>query len=165
MDSTQDPQARPAQQLIEGREAWRQAVRELLLDPGAQWCMYSADYEDWPLDESAVVQALRRWALPRRRLCVRLLARDYSRLLASCSRFVTWREDFAHLLECRELPPGIEAPSEGLWLREHALVALPAQRERRALRQDGREAQASLQFFDQAWELAEPGFAPRALGL
>jgi hypothetical protein len=165
MESTQDPEAQPAQQVIEGRLAWRQALRELLLDPGAQWCMYSADYEDWPLDESEVVQALRRWALPRRRPCVRLLARDYSRLLNTCSRFVAWREDFAHLLECRELPTGIDAPSEGLWLREHALVALPAQRERRALRQGAREAQASLQLFDQAWELSEPGFAPRALGL
>ncbi len=166
MDATQDGAAQSeAAPVIEGRLAWQQALRELLLDPGAQLCMYSDDYAEWPLDESALVQGLARWALPRRRPCMRMLARDYSRLLAGNSRFVRWREEFSHVIQCRELSPGIESPPEGLWLHERALVALPAQRERRALLQAGRDAQASLQMFEQAWDLAEPGFVPRALGL
>ena len=163
MDPGQEAGA--AAQAIEGRLAWRQALRDLLLDPGAQVCLYSEDYADWPLDEAGVVEALTRWALPRRRPCMRMLARDYSKLLAASARFVRWRGDFAHILECREIPPEIEAPAEGLWLRERALVALPAQRERRALLQAGRDCQASLQVFEQAWDLGEPGFVPRALGL
>ena len=165
MDPTQDSAAQPREQVVDGRLAWQQALRELLLDPGAQLCMYSDDYAEWPLDESALVQGLARWALPRRRPCMRMLARDYSKLLAGNSRFVRWREEFSHVIECRELSPEIEAPPEGLWLHERALVALPAQRERRALLQAGRDCQASLQMFEQAWDLAEPGFVPRALGL
>jgi hypothetical protein len=165
MDATQDSAAQTEARLIEGRLAWQQALRELLLDAGAQLCMYSDDYAEWPLDESALVQGLARWALPRRRPCMRMLARDYSKLLAGNSRFVRWREEFSHVIQCRELSPDIESPPEGLWLRERALVALPAQRERRALLQAARDAQASLQMFEQAWDLAEPGFVPRALGL
>jgi hypothetical protein len=165
MDATQDSAAQPEARIIEGRLAWHQALRELLLDPGAQVCMYSDDYAEWPLDESVLVQGLARWALPRRRPCMRMLARDYSKLLAGNSRFVRWREAFSHVIQCRELSSGIEPPPEGLWLGERALVALPAQRERRALLQAGRDCQGSLQMFEQAWDLAEPGFAPRALGL
>lgn len=151
--------------ILQGRAAWQQALREFLRDPGPQWSMYSEDYSDWPLGEPAVVEALRAWALPRRRPCVRMLARSYERLMQECPRFVRWRTEFGHLLECRELAADLPAPSEGLWLRDNGLLALPAQRERRAVRTTEASWQASLLGFEQAWDLAEPGFAPTALGL
>lgn len=155
----------PVGDLVLGRLAWQAALRELLLDPGPEWCMYSDDYADWPLGEAAVVEALRGWATGRRQPCVRMLAGSYARLFQECPRFVRWRMDFGHLLECRELPPGIAAPAEGLWLRERGLLALPAQRERRAVRIREASWQSSMLAFEQVWNLAEPGFAPTTLGL
>ncbi len=150
---------------IEGRQAWLQALREGLFDPGAGFSMYSDGFDGWPLGEPEVVRALREWALPRRRGCARMLARSYAGLMREAPRFVQWRLDFGHVIECRELPPDIAAPSEGLWLRERGVLALPAQRERRAVHVQQAAWQASLQAFEQAWDLAEPGFVPVALGL
>lgn len=165
MDEAEGDGAQEEARPIEGLVAWRQALRELLFDPGAELWMYSDDYEDWPLDEPEVVQALTRWALPRRRACAQMLARDYSKLMVNFSRFVQWRGDFSHIIECRELAPELEAPSEGLWVRGRAAVALPALRTRRATWVQGREWQASQHVFAQAWDLAEPGFVPRPPGL
>ena len=148
-----------------GRVAWQQALREGLGAPGAGFGMYSDHYEDWPLDEVDVVQGLRSWALARRRSCVRMLARSYRDFPRDFPRFARWRLDCGYVIECRELPPSIEAPSEGLWLRERAVLALPAQRQRRSLILRGARAQVSQEAFEQAWELAEPGFAPDVLGL
>lgn len=164
MEHTQaeDP---PSTGVIEGRLAWRQALRELLLDPGPELRLYSEDYADWPLGEPELIRALSAWALPRPRGCVRMLARDYSRLMVEAPRFVRWRSDFGHVVECRALGPDVAAPVEGIWLRDRALLALPAQRERRAVIARGASRLESGHAFDEAWDLAEPGFAASVLGL
>ena len=154
-----------ARRVLQGREAWQQALRDALLDPGVGWCMYSDDYRDWPLGEAAVVQALQQWAFGLRNPCVRVLARDYSAVVRDFPRFVRWRTDFGHVLECRELPAGIEAPPEGLWLQERGVLALTAQRNRRSVLTSGGAWRSSLEAFEQAWEVAEPGFVSRLLGL
>lgn len=164
MEHTQDASIGSAD-IVAGRLAWQQALREHLLDPGPLLNLYSDDYTDWPLGESALVRALTDWALPRRQPCVRMLARDYEQLRRDCPRFVRWRVDFGHVIECRVLDVNLPAPPEGLWLRDHGLIALPAQREHRAVRVREGAWQASLQAFEQAWDLAEPGFSPGSLGL
>ncbi len=154
-----------APQPLIGRAAWQQALRALLAEPGPECCLYSDRFEDWPLDEPAVVEALAAWALTRPRSCMRMLARGYADLCSRAPRFVRWRMDFGHVLECRELPAEVLAPPEGLWLRERALVALPAQNQRRARMLDPARRLATLQDFDQAWELGQAGFVPEILGL
>ena len=151
--------------VLEGRAAWQQALRDALREPGVECCMYSDDYRDWPLGEAAVVQALRQWGFGLRKPCVRILAKDYAVILRDFPGFVRWRTDFSHVLECREIPAGIEAPPEGLWLRETGVLALPAQHGRRSVLTRGAAWRASLEAFEQAWEVAEPGFVSRLLGL
>ncbi len=162
----QPPEAPAQQPVLVGRVAWQQALRDGLREPGAGFWMYSERYEDWPLDEPEVVQGLRAWALARRRSCVRMLARSYRDFPRDFPRFSRWRLECGYVVECRELPPAIEAPPEGLWLRgERAVLALPAQGQRRSLVLRGARWQVSSEPFEQAWDLAEPGFAPDVLGL
>lgn len=164
--NSEHPDASAQDPVLLGRSAWQQALREALREPGAGFCLYSQQYDDWPLDELDLVQGLRAWALARRSTCVRMLARSYRDFARDFPRFARWRRDCGYVVECRELPPAIEAPPEGLWLRgERGVLALPAQGPRRSLLLRGARWQVSLEAFDQAWDLAEPGFAPDVLGL
>jgi len=68
-------------------QGWREIV---LCDPG---------FEDWPLGERVVAQALNDWAKTGRKLT--LLAKNYDELLRRHARFVAWRRTWAHIVECR----------------------------------------------------------------
>ena len=148
-----------------GRQAWQQALREGLAAPGPAWCMYSPDYADWPLHEVAVVDALRAWAVGRRRPCVRMLGRDFDALIRFAPRFVAWRRQFGHLIECRALPETVAAPDECLLLDGRGWIAKPVQRGRAGLRCSARGWRLAGERFDAAWGDAHPAFAPDVVGL
>ncbi|OIQ91533.1 hypothetical protein GALL_265440 [mine drainage metagenome] len=148
-----------------GREAWQQALRERLADPGTSCCLYSADYADWPLHEAAVVAALEAWALTRRQPCLRMLARRYDGLIRTAPRFVDWRARFAHLIECRELPDGVDEPAEGLLLAHDGVVAKAVEHGRAGFICRGAAWLAATQRWDAAWERSHPAFAAYTLGL
>ncbi len=148
-----------------GREAWQQGLRALLADPGAACCLYSADYGDWPLGEVAVVEALDAWALTRRQPGWRMLARRYDGLARAAPRFVEWRTRFAHLIECRELPDGVDEPAEGVLLSGHGVIAKAVEHGRAALVCRGAAWLAAMQRWEAAWERSQPAFAAYTLGL
>lgn len=91
---------------IEGRRAFAQAVR-LALDCAADdrvraLCFADPDFIDWPLSEPGVLQALKRWAGPKRELL--MVAHHYDALALQHPRFVVWRRTWAHLIHCRAVP-------------------------------------------------------------
>lgn len=59
------------------------------------------DYAEWPLGEQAVVQALTRWAYAHRRLT--LLACRFDEVPRRHARWVAWRRDWGHVVECLAL--------------------------------------------------------------
>lgn len=102
----------------EGREPFRQAVRDALACAAAQgWhdiLLSDASFEDWPLGERAVVESLHAWARHGRRMT--LLARHYDDLSMRHPRFVQWRQTWSHRIEsrgCRQADP-LELPS-AIW--------------------------------------------------
>ena len=58
-----------------------------------------AGFEDWPLHERLVVESLQQWARPGRRFV--MVARSYDAVLRNQHRFVTWRRNWSHLIDCR----------------------------------------------------------------
>jgi hypothetical protein len=100
---------------IDGRRAFARGVR-LAIERAADdrvraLCFADPDFTDWPLSDPGVLQALSRWAGPKRELLI--LAHHYDELVLRHPRFVAWRRTWAHLLHCRaapELAPG-ELPS------------------------------------------------------
>lgn len=103
---------------FEGRDAFRQLVRDALACaaregwPELVFC--DADFADWPLGESEVVQQLHQWAGHRRRLTV--MAADFEVLARLHPRFVQWRVRWDHLVVARRLRTAHrdDAPS-ALW--------------------------------------------------
>lgn len=71
-------------------------------------------FEDWPLGERAVAQALNDWSRSGRKLT--MLAKSYDEVMRRHARFVAWRRTWAHLVDCRRnaLLPADEIPS-ALW--------------------------------------------------
>lgn len=86
------------------REGWREIV----------FC--DASFEDWPLGDRAVADALQRWSGHGRKFT--MVAKRYDELMRRHARFVTWRRTWAHIIDCRscsaadeaELPSAIWTP-------------------------------------------------------
>lgn len=93
--------------LIDSRASFCAALRwgfETALANGAR-CITCADpnFEDWPLDEAALLQSLTAWLrLPQRRLV--LLAAGYDTVPRRLPRFTGWRRDWAHAIQAWQAP-------------------------------------------------------------
>jgi hypothetical protein len=100
---------------FEGRAAFAELVRQAFAAAAAQgWreiVLCDASFEDWPLGERVVAQSLQEWSASGRKLT--MLAENYSELARRHARFVTWRQTWAHIVDCRRLASG-ELPSV-LW--------------------------------------------------
>ncbi len=95
----------PLHRLFTGREAFVDALRGAfgaIADHGCRevW-IADADYAGWPIGELAVIEQLTRWARPHRRLTV--LAHDFDAITRTKPRFVQWRREWSHVVECRQL--------------------------------------------------------------
>ena len=58
-----------------------------------------ANFEDWPLGERAVTSALGDWSRTGRKLT--MIARNYDAVTRTQPRFVSWRQTWSHIVECR----------------------------------------------------------------
>jgi hypothetical protein len=113
---------------FQGREEFRQLVRGALAaaarDGWRELILSDASFEDWPLGERSVVDALQAWSQAGRRMV--LLARRYDTVLRQHPRFVQWRARWSHIIEARacaaadplDLPSAIWAPQWVLERRE-----------------------------------------------
>src|SRR5205814_3557092 len=59
------------------------------------------DFADWPLNAPAVIMQLTQWAQPHRKLT--LIARHYDEMPRRHARWVEWRRQWSHVVECRAL--------------------------------------------------------------
>ncbi len=88
---------------FEGRVAFQQLVRDALRQAAAEgWreiVLCDPDFEDWPLGEREVIESLNAWAKTGRQW--RMLSSQYDGLMRRHARFVTWRQTWSHIIECR----------------------------------------------------------------
>ena len=93
--------------LIDSRASFCAALRwgfETAIANGAR-CITCADpnFEEWPLDDAALLQSLTAWLrLPQRRLV--LLAANYGTVPQRLPRFTSWRRDWAHAIQAWQPP-------------------------------------------------------------
>jgi hypothetical protein len=111
-----------------GPAEFAQRVRDMIstaADQRWQHMVWSdATFEDWPLRERAVVDALNTWAGPGRKLT--MLANRYQQVTLLHPRFVQWRGVWSHLVDCRvvkhlddgEMPSALVGPQWFLHRRD-----------------------------------------------
>jgi hypothetical protein len=89
--------------LITSRGEFHAAMREALADIAEVGCreifMSDADFTDWPLSDTALIVSLTLWARSHRKLT--LLAGQFDELARRHGRWVEWRREWSHLVECR----------------------------------------------------------------
>ena len=107
--------------LITTRAEFHDALRNSLGEIAATGCreiiMSDADFADWPLSEPAVIESLTRWAQKHRKLT--LLAQTFDEIARRHGRWVEWRRQWSHVVECRanieleaaQVPTVLLAPS------------------------------------------------------
>lgn len=89
--------------LITDRSQFDAALRSALGEAAAagarelRWC--DEDFAAWPIGERAVVEQLTRWAASSRRLTV--IARSFDEIARRHPRWVEWRRNWAHIVDCR----------------------------------------------------------------
>lgn len=120
MDSQQITALPPA--LVEGRFTGRTEFTELIRQVFAvaaiqgwrEIILCDPNFEDWPLGERVVAQALNDWSKTGRKFT--MLASNYDEVLRKHTRFVIWRRTWAHIVECRASAStaAVDVPS-ALW--------------------------------------------------
>ena len=150
---------------VQGRVAWRHAIRTLLAQPSGSISMYSPDYADWGLGDADLIAGLDTWAAGRSQLSVRMLGQRFDGLQREDPRFVQWRTRFAHVIACHALPEESADLQECLLLPEIGLLVIPSEKSRLAIYCSGARLRAAAHAFDQAWEHSAPTFSAYTVGL
>ena len=166
-DSTATPAELPTGRFT-GREAFEQTIRDALACAARQgWheiIVSDATFSDWPLRERAVVESLHAWARSGRRFV--MLATRFDEVQRYQARFVSWRQTWGHLIDCRQcssadpldFPSAIWSPG---WVMqrhdlERSVFVCDTQASRRV---------ALKQVLDEWGRNSSPGFASSTLGL
>lgn len=99
------PQEDAAAIAIDGRVAFqallRRAFDRLAQVHPREVVLVDATFGDWPLGERAVVERLEAWARSQRRLT--LIAHGWDVFAARHPRWIAWRRNWSHVVDCRQV--------------------------------------------------------------
>ena len=155
---------------FEGAPEFARALRDALVNASERgtrrlcWC--DEDFASWPLGDAEWIDMLTHWGRrPGRELV--MIARDWAAVERRHARFVAWRRDWAHVVQC--LVPD-EAHTAGLptiWIDsdDQALRVFDAEHLRGRLGFDRADRQRAREDFDALSQRASPGFSATTLGL
>lgn len=134
------------------QENWREVI------------LCDANFSDWPLGERAVAQSLNDWAKSGRKLT--LLASNYDFIIQRHARFVTWRQTWAHIIECRKVPvtSGAALPS-ALWSPHWVFRRLDLERSTGIAGFEPARATALREQIEECLRKSAAGFPSTTLGI
>ncbi|NRF69733.1 hypothetical protein HLB44_22260 [Aquincola sp. S2] len=154
---------------IDGRDACLAALRERLLAlpgeaPRVVWCIDS-DFADWPFDDTAVLQALQRWAQAPGRL-LKVVGVDYDAVTRRFPRLAAWRRDWSHCVQAWQPAPDerVDLPSV-LLAGTSAVELLDRERWRGRTLRDAAELRQLGEACDAITQRCEPAWPATTLGL
>jgi hypothetical protein len=89
--------------LLTSRNEFHAALRNAFDEIATKGCrevwISDADFADWPLGDAQVIESLTRWAQNHRRLTV--LAQHFDEVVRRHARWIEWRRQWSHIVECR----------------------------------------------------------------
>ena len=152
------------------REAFGAAVRwgfeSAIADGARRITCVDRNFEDWPLDDAALLHGLTAWLrLPLR--CLVLLAASYDTVPQRLPRFTGWRRDWAHAIQALQAPQEFAADLPTLLLddRRVSVHLVDPVHWRGHAASDARVRLLWQERVDVVLQRSEPAFAITALGL
>lgn len=153
---------------FQGRADFEQLVRDVFrraADEGWPEIIISdASFEDWPLRERVVVDALQSWSKTGRHFT--MLAKRYDGVLRNQPRFVSWRKTWSHIIECRQCTSAdpLDFPS-ALWSRGWVMQRLDLARSTGVSGPEPERRVALRELLNERLRSSSPGFPATTLGL
>ena len=153
---------------FEGRVEFAELVRRSFATAAEQgWreiMVCDATFEDWPLGERSVAQALNDWARTGRKLT--MLAQNYDQVVRRHARFVTWRRTWSHIIECRSSGsmPASDLPS-ALWSPVWVFERLDLTRSTGVAGSEAARRLALRERLAEKLQRSSPAFAATTLGI
>ena len=160
---------RPPPRIITSRTEFHDALRQSFELVATEGCreVFIADptFADWPLGERGVIESLTRWAYAHRKLTV--LAQNFDDFTRRHPRWVEWRRQWAHVVECRALADDDAGKLAGLFLAPGlvTLRVLDAEHYRASLSFDPADAIRVRDTLDALLQRSEEAFPATNLGL
>ena len=155
--------------LITTRLEFHDALREAFAEIAGTGCrevsICDADFSDWPLDDSAILEALTRWAMPHRKLTV--IAREFDEFPRRHPRFTDWRRTWSHVVDCRILDEAdaVQPPTILLALDLVTLRLVDPIRPRGSLSREAGDLVRNREMIDAVSQRSTEGFPATILGL
>lgn len=155
--------------LIDSRGEFQQSVRAAFIEAAAQGCreiwLCDVDFANWPLNEPAVIDGLMHWAKSYRKLT--LLAQNFDDLARRHARWVAWRQNWSHVVDCRtntELEAG-KFPTILLAADLLTVRLVDPLRFRGSVSRDAADALRGRELLDAVLQRSEEAFPVTSLGL
>lgn len=151
------------------RVEFHDALREAFADMAQAGCreawLSDEDFADWPLNEQAVIELLTHWAESHRKLTV--IARGYDEIVRRHPRWVAWRRQWSHIVECRafEEAEAGQIPTLLLASERVAVRLMDPQRYRGILSREPSDLLRHRELVDAVSQRSVESFAPTVLGL
>ena len=167
-----DPVSHPADTLpaspLEGREAFRQCVRDALhIACTASWSpliVCDLDFADWPLGEREVVERLHDWSRSGHRWI--MLAGRYDLIERQHPLFADWRRRWGDRIECRVLATNEAANMPSLlWSPHWSMLRVQRARCRAVCGPEPSRGAELRELFEAFVTRSAPGFPVTTLGL
>lgn len=154
-----------------GPAAFARAWAELLAQAPPLWWMCAERFDDWPLEDPGVAEALVAWSRHQTQGEVRVFAREFGWVERYGARFMQWRRLFAHQVQVRRwpqrLPDAQGLPRGVLQPRAAVLIgaAVPVGQLEARISVEAGPIGVALQALGTAWDMGQPALPAHTLGL
>lgn len=145
-------------------DAWDRALTRVRERGCRELLLCDADHAQWPLGDRATLEHLSAWVMSHRRLTV--VAAQFDTLQRQHPRWVNWRRQWSHVVQCRQvdeadvasIPSMVLAPGEvSLRMRDMVRFRGRLSFERADAVRDGDELDAFLQRSHEAFPVTSLG--------
>jgi len=147
-------------------QALRLALRHVEATGARRMCWCDPDFAAWPLGAADWVETLTRWARSGSRELV-MVAASYAIIERECPRFVAWRRDFAHVVQCLTPEESLTLELPMLWVdsADQAIRVFDREHLRGRAGFDRADRQRAREEFDAIAQRGAAGFATSTPGL
>lgn len=168
-DQPERAEAPAAHRIVASRGECQQALRDAFAQAARLGCrelwLCDLDFADWPLSERSVLDSLSQWAFSHRRFT--LLASSFDEIVRRHARWIDWRRQWSHIVECRSLDE-LETQQVPTLLLAPGVVTVrifDTVHHRGSVSHDPADALRCRELIDMLWQRSSEAFPATTLGL